>query len=524
MSLIPLMPFLLALLIFLFVYLIKFIDDKHHHISLILALINAVVFLVYIPFYKTFEKQNWFFYLFLGQGILTGVLLLVVGFIYIMKLTFFKKHYKSFLNSIKATKWNAYYVVDQKGKIKEMSEGVLEELGFKLEDVIGKNLFDVFNKSIRITNFDDVKTSNRSLQTYYDSYPKEVKKDQLDLHTMVFQNYKGNSVLFTMVEQPIFIMGIYKGRINIGEKQSDFNLVGIEKELVNTKNELESLRIKYITTMELTEEALYYIDLDEKYLWGSENFLKQTGLKTHSIAYEDFQKYIYPEDLNSYLGTLSSLTTKKESFKTKYRFLKDGKYIWASDKGKRIFEDKSSNIILGAFNIIHAEGYFKVGIDTIDNLKTEKELNFHLKTLLDQKKTFQLALFDLSNIPEINKKYGREVGNMLISEYIKKLKTSFMSDSSEIFRISGIVFAVSIVDPRKMELLRTGLKGNNEFLNLTLKYGVVSAEIEVLLGVSSSYTDSKDASELISFAEQALNMARHKDFKLNACYYSDLNG
>ena len=134
------------------------------------------------------------------------------------------------------------------------------------------------------------------------------------------------------------------------------------------------------------------------------------------------------------------------------------------------------------------------------------------------------SLFELSNIPTINKEYGREIGNMLILEYVKKLKMSFISESSDIFRVSGLIFAVTIVDPRKMELLRSGILQDSEFLNLPMNYGAISTKVEVSLGISSSYKDSKDAHKLYEMAHKALSVAKHESFKLNVCYYSDLNG
>lgn len=524
MSLLPLYPFLIGSLVVLLIVLYGLLEDKFYRIPFVLLLLNALGFLVYIPLYEKFINETWFLYTYYSHLGLTILLLLLTLYIYFKRIVFFKLHYHIFLRSMKNTRWNSYYVVDHKGRVKEMSDGVIEELGLKKEDIIGKPLFEVFNKSIRINSFDEVETNNQSLQTFYEDYVKTVKPNQIDYHTMHFQNYQGKSVLMYTVEQPIFIMGRYRGRINIGEKKSDFDLIGVEKELSNTKSELESLRQKYIATLELSEDGLYFIDLDEKYIWLSEQCMKMTNIPSSMMPIEDFHQYIHPDDLNSYLGTLSSLTVRKQTFKTKYRFMKNGQYVWIDDKGKRIFEDQNSNIILGSIKPYETSGYARLGIEVVDTLKTETDIHYHLDQLIKEQRTFQLALFELSNIPEINKTYGRNIGNMLIGEYVKKLKTSFVSESSEVFRLSGLIFAVTIIDPQRMERLRTGVLNDPEFLNLPMTYGAINTKMEVLLGVSSSYKDSKDPNELYEFAHKALSVARHEDFKLNVCYYSDLNG
>lgn len=523
MSLIPLVPFFIALITIILVVIINILEDKIHPVLFTLALVNAGAFLVYIPFYNDFINVEWFSYVFLGHNLFSLFYLFLIIYLKVWKILFFKSHYLVFINSIKASEWDLYYVIDHKGRIQEMSNSMLEELGFEFAEVKGKNYFDILNKSIRITSFDEVETNNRALETYYEDYRKNVKKDQLDIHSLIFQNYQGKSTLIRTTEQPIFILGRFRGRINVGEKRTDFDLVGIERKLKQTENELESLRSKYIATIELTNDGLYYIDLDEKYLWASETFLNKTGFANNMIDLRDYYDYIHKDDLNTYLGSLSSLTSRKQTFKTRYRLLINGQYLWVNDIGKRIFEDVTSNVIVGSLDLVDTRGFSKIGNEVLDNLKTEKDMYQHLTEMFNENKRFQLGLFELRNIPTINKEYGREIGNMLISEYVKKLMSSFMSDSSEIFRISGLVFAVTIFDPQKMQMLKKGLETNPNFLNIEMNYGAVKATVEVSLGITSSYSGAKSSKEIYSQAEQALGLTRHKNYQSNVCYYEDVN-
>lgn len=521
MSLIPLVPFFIAIITIILVIIINLLDNKIHPIPFIIALLNASVFLVYIPFYNKYIENDLFKNLFLGHIIFALLLLFIILYIQIRKVLFFKTHYQIFISSIKASEWDAYYVIDHKDRIKEMSESILEELGFEFSEVKGKNFYEILNKSIRITSLNNVETNNRVLETFYEDYAKTVIKNQLDTHTLIFQNYQGKTTMLKTTEQPIFIFGRYKGRINIGTKRTDFNLIGIERKLKQKEKELESLKLKYISTLELINDGLYYIDLDENNIWVSDVLLEKLGFVNNTIDLKDFYSYIYEEDLKSYLGSISSLTTRKQTFKTRYRMLINGQYVWVNDKGKRIFEDVTSSLIVGLIDLVDTRGFLKTGNELLDNLKTEKDLHTHLSNLYGNNKRFQLALFELKNIPEINKEYGREIGNMLIAEYVKKLINSFMSESSGIYRITGLTFAVTIIDPQKMQILKKGATSNPKFLNMEINYGAVKTEIEVLLGVSSSYTGAKGAKEIYKEAEAALSFTKHKDYKSNVCYYED---
>lgn len=517
-------PLIVSLLSLLFLLLVSIIDEKNYKVFFVILSLNVIIFIGLFFFYQTIDDLISLVKLYPILSMINLGLLVIISAISFYKGIFSKNHYQLFIKSIKKTKWNAYYVVDKKARIKEMSDGLCAELGFTKEQVIGKPLFDVFNRSIRITTFNGVDTNNRALEIYYEEYEKNVRQNQKDDNEILFQNYNGKTVMLHTVEQPVFIFGKYKGRISIGEIRSDFDLLSVEKTLKEKQDELESLRLKYIATLELVEDGLFYIDLDQRYLWGSEQFVKMTGLMDQMIDMNDFRKYIHEEDLNQYLAVLGSLTQRKQTYRMTYRFLYQDRYIWIKETGKRIFEDKTSNIILGSISVITQSSYQKTGNSELDDLQGESELYVHLDQLIEKKKHFQLALFELSNIPMINQTGGRVVGNMLMSEYLKKMKQTFMSESSNIFRLSGLVFAITLIDPRKMEILRQGVNQSNTFLNLQMNYGSIKTELEVMLGVSASYQDASTSNEMLSHAYEALNVAKNPNYNKNSCYYKDIHG
>lgn len=524
MSFYPLFPGILALFSWIFVILIGIMNDKQYRFFQSLLIVITLLYIPIALYYQTYIQATVFETLYFYLAILTVALFIVTAFMVFNKVLFTKNHYHLFIKSIKATKWNAYYVVDHKGRIQEMSESLCEEFGFTLDQIKDKSFFDIINRSIRITSFDGVETNNRAMETYYEDYPKTVKPKTSEEHEMLFQNYQGRPVLLHTVEQPIFILGKYRGRINIGERRSDFDLLSIEKELKVAEQSVESMRLKFIATLELSEEGLFYIDLDERYVWGNDRFVEMTGIPSNTIDLDDYRKLIKEEDLQTYLGVMSGLTARKQTYKTTYRLLKQGYYIWVKEAGKRIFEDKSSNIIMGSFNVVQTSGYQKINVSEIDGLLGQPELLLHLDHLVEAKKHFQLALIELSSIPKINDTYGREIGNMLMGEYIKKLKGSFMSESSQLFRLSGLVFAITLIDPRKMDLLRQGIQANHTYMNLQMNYGSIQTELEVMIGVSRSHTDGSTGKEIYQHAKDALMVAKNPQYQSNACYYHEIHG
>ena len=61
-----------------------------------------------------------------------------------------------------------------------------------------------------------------------------------------------------------------------------------------------------------------------------------------------------------------------------------------------------------------------------------------LKALIKTTRPFQLAIINLKNIPKINELHGRDVGNMLMGQYINRLKQTFVTESADLYRLSGL--------------------------------------------------------------------------------------
>ncbi|MFP4187619.1 MAG: diguanylate cyclase domain-containing protein [Acholeplasmataceae bacterium] len=431
-------------------------------------------------------------------------------------------HYQLFVKSIKNSRWNTYYAVDKRERIKDISQSLLEELNMEKEEIIGKKLFSVFNKAIRFTKFDQKEINNRTLENYYREYRKQAKPGDSEVEELSLLNADGNPVVLHMVMQPVFALGKYRGRICIGEKKTNYDLIAVEKELNERTSELESIRHKFIATLEISEEGLFYIDLDERTIWASDKLVELLKLPTNLLDLTDFRRLIEPEDLKKYLATLSDLTIQKKHYVTTYRVMVNGRYAWFKEKGKRIFEDKNSAIIMGTLNPMKTRHFKASNIEILDELKDQYELLVSMNRLLKENRYFQIGVLDLKNMPRINEMHGREIGNMLMAEYIKNLRNTFVTEHGDIFRIGGIEFAILVTDPRKIEVFNQGLKSNEAFLNLEMQYGSIHVELEVFVGIAVSGSDGKDEHELYQAAAQALQVAENPDFEGRGCFYRDI--
>lgn len=518
-----LVTLLLSLILLIVIVLECFQRNKLLKGKLSLALINVFALILCSLFYEKTIIVN---------DVLNTVFIVYIIFVFAMfALMCFSivnaayqktSDYTQFIESLNNTNWNVYYVCDKKDRIKEISESLLLDLGLTKKDVIGRKAFDIFDQTIRFTNVNNTVITNKELREYYKTFHVTSKPKEEYKREIFFQNCNGQTVVLNLIEKPLFTSGKYRGRLNIGQKMSDESLVEVERELVNKNKDLESIQYKFIAALELTDEGIFFNDLDENYLWCNDVLVKDLRLGSNTIAYMNYKDLIHQEDLSVYISTIRSLTPERPSYSLTYRIKVGDRYEFVKETGKRIYEDENSNVILGFVKKINAGSFERTNMSEVDNAKTIEEMLVDLNTLYSDRRVFQLVCINLTSLPEINNRCGRSVGNMIMNEYLKKLRNNFMSDSSEIYRASGLVFYFIITDTRKMEFFKRGLVSDPKAMNLTLNYGSMHAELNVNIGIAEANIDGANKEELINNCNAAINATLNPNYRLNYAFYKDL--
>ena len=156
----------------------------------------------------------------------------------------------------------------------------------------------------------------------------------------------------------------------------------------------------------------------------------------------------------------------------------------------------------------------------IDNIQTEPEMLAKLNTLCNSQQLFLAMHFELTSIPEINDKFGRAIGNLMINDYIDFIKTKFVNDN-QIYRISGLEFVAFVTDVRKMDILKNNLTNNPKMLHVPANYMNETVTTEVHMGLSYS-TDTPNTKEILTNAAKALKFTKNKHVKSNFIYFKEI--
>ncbi|MDD3478500.1 MAG: diguanylate cyclase [Candidatus Izemoplasmatales bacterium] len=299
----------------------------------------------------------------------------------------------------------------------------------------------------------------------------------------------------------------FKNKIKITQNLTDYDFFELEKELDEIRSSSELLRLRYISTISLLSHGLVFYDDDLSGMFVTDQFLDITKTESNQIAMEDYVKMIKEEDQASYLQTIKKASKKNPTYEMKYRIQRGSGHVWVEEKGKVFEFDKKAHLI-SMIKGMDIKLFPDTTIHEIDSLPTEVQLVPYLSQIMKEKEPFWLVMIHLTNIPDLNARFGREVGNLMIAEYLRKMRYHFAKDINSIFRVSGIQFALIIREQRKYEVLQRALQSGGDLVNLSLAIGGIQQVVYPNLGIIRNDPWSTHAvNELVSLANKALSEA-----------------
>ena len=305
----------------------------------------------------------------------------------------------------------------------------------------------------------------------------------------------------------IIIAITFKNKIKITQNLTDYDFFELEKELEEVKNVSDLLRLRFISTIGLLNEGLIFYDDNFEGMFITEKTKEIINAESTDLSLEEYTSFIHEEDKAEYSQTIKKVNKKNPNFEIKYRIKKNGSYIWVVEKGKLFFHNNNS-YLLSTFKGIDLKLFPETMIHELDSIPNEEKLSQVLTQSRKDKEPFYLVMMHLTNIPDINKRFGRDVGNLMIAEYIKKMRYHFAKDFNTMFRITGIEFALIIKDNQKYEVLKRALVSGGDLINLRLNIGGIQQVVYPNLGiVRHDPWSNYESNDLINLAEKALEEA-----------------
>jgi len=312
--------------------------------------------------------------------------------------------------------------------------------------------------------------------------------------------------IFALAGTVAFAVG-FRSKIRITRNLTDYDFFELEKELDEIKNQSELLRLRYISTIGLLTEALAFHDVANNSLFVTDQFKKIVELDKSEFAIDEYCALIHQDDRAQYLAALKKASKKAPTYDVKYRVMRKGGAVWVEERG-RAFEFEGTVQVVAAVRAIDMKLFPETMIHELDSIPTEQQLVQYLTQILKEPETFYLVMIQLTNIPDVNARFGRDVGNLMIAEYIKKMRFHFAKDVNSIFRITGIQFALVISEQRKYDVLLRALQSGGDLVNLMINIGGIQQVVYPNLGVIKHEPWSTySLNEYVSLANKALDEA-----------------
>ena len=226
---------------------------------------------------------------------------------------------------------------------------------------------------------------------------------------------------------------------------------------------------------------------------------------------------MHPDDIALYQSILQN--TRSSDYEATYRYNTGSTYVYVKEVGQRIALNGTVEYC-GVMNIIDDYRFEKTGT-VLDTCGTELELMNRYKQLLNEENNvFLVVCFKVATIPDVNEKFGRAIGNMILSEYIQFFKKNYIT-SGTIYRTSGLEFVAFVTAYNRMEALNSALRNEEKILHVSATYANEKIQTQIYMGLSAS-SDTANKKETLAQAKDALRIASNPQFKSSYAYYKDV--
>ncbi|MFI3115878.1 MAG: diguanylate cyclase [Clostridia bacterium] len=312
------------------------------------------------------------------------------------------------------------------------------------------------------------------------------------------------------------LIEVYGSLINIDNEQK----LQKEKNLIN----------KYFTTLqEITEEILFYIDIENKVFHHADKNALEFGVSAEIPNFvETFieNEFIHPDDAEDYREYTSKLFSGENMEYEIRSAVGVGVYEWFSVRCKFIYDDNGKPIeIFGAMENIQVKKELeqKASHDLMTNVLNKVSFETKVEEILEnsnESKNHSLIFLDLDDFKGVNDTLGHSFGDFLLTTVGKRLK-HVVREGDLVGRVGGDEFAVflkSLGEKSALERAEVLL----DTLRREFSFEGKSRKIKASLGISVYPNHGKNYKELIQKSDIALYVSKGKGKNIATIYNEQL--
>lgn len=291
----------------------------------------------------------------------------------------------------------------------------------------------------------------------------------------------------------------------------------LRDELAMAKAELLKSEARYRSLVESTDDSIYLIDRDHRYLFVNKRHLRRLGVKEKEIIGKTYGEFHSPEETAVFIEKVNYVFDTGKSIQHEHRSERDGRYFLRTLSP---IKDQEGNVIAVSVisknitDIKRMEDEFR-RLSLTDELTGLYNRRGFLTIAIQQLKMANrindevcLLYIDLDNLKLINDRFGHKAGDAAILDIANILKKTFR-ESDIIARIGGDEFAVLTIGiANTCDDLVIRLRANIEDHNTKS-----AREFNLSLSLGTAHCDSKNPRSIEELLIQA-DMAMYEEKRL----------
>lgn len=291
----------------------------------------------------------------------------------------------------------------------------------------------------------------------------------------------------------------------------------LREESTLAKTELLKSEAKYRSLVESTDDSIYLIDRDYRYLFINKRHLSRLGVKEEDIIGRTYGEFHSPQETRIFIEKVNSVLKTRDSIQHEHRSERDGRYFLRTLSPVKDHEGNVIAVSVISKNITdikRMEDEFRK-LSLTDELTGLYNRRGFLTLAVQQLKMANrfsgevcLLYIDLDNLKLINDKFGHKEGDAALIETATILRKTFR-ESDIIARIGGDEFSVLAVGTTdSCDDLATRLQENLKNTNISTK-----REYTLSLSVGTAHCDSKNPVSIEELLIQA-DMSMYEEKRL----------
>ena len=297
--------------------------------------------------------------------------------------------------------------------------------------------------------------------------------------------------------------------------------VEIVEDITERKRAEEALQEsegRYRSLVEFTEDPVYLIDRNKRYLFINEKYLSRLGVPRDHVIGRQYGEFHCREDDQEFSGYIEQVLTTGRFAQYEHRSRSDGRYFLRTLSPVQEPDGRIETVTVISKDITErkqAENKltYMATHDFLTGLPNRILFNDRLTLVLAQARRHQqklcVMLLDLDYFKDINDKLGHSVGDRLLRIVGERL-TGLLRTSDTIARMGGDEFLLLLAEIARLNNITTIAQKILESFREPFAVDGHELMITTSIGIAVFPDDGEDADTLVKNADIAMYRAKER--------------